>query len=516
MTASRLAAAALALTLAGAPLAAQVPAPIPVDTTGVGALIDQGMTKSQVMQNLQYLADVIGPRLTGSPAARAANDWTLRKFQEYGLDGHLEPWNFGGTWTRGPMWARLVAPRAHDVIAASWAWAPGTNGKTVRGAVVRIDASTPESLEANKAKVKGAFVMLRPSSFVWNNDGPPMSAADTQRMRDQFRGAFGGPQAMDSAQRARIQQYNTDQPFLLRNAGALGIVLDGGKEQDLLNMSGSPNRVLPLPQIVVAHEEYALFDRLLQAGTTPQLEANIQNTLNMKDSVPQWNTVAEIKGSEHPGQVVIVGAHLDSWDLGTGASDNGTGSMATLEAARIIAQSGLKPKRTIRFILFTGEEQGLIGSRKYAEAHAGEADSIQAVIVLDNGVGAITGQALQGRPDLYGLWRAILAPVRRFGADTVTDGFKGGTDHLSFLPYGVPGFNFNQISRGYNHTHHSQSDTWDKAIPADLMQASTVMAVSAWELANLPGVIPRGEKRLPVAPLTAARVSPELVGNGRH
>ncbi|PYO64923.1 MAG: peptidase M28 [Gemmatimonadetes bacterium] len=514
MTALRMTAAGLALALAGAPLAAQAPPTIPVDTTGVGALIDQGMTKSQVMQNLQYLSDIIGPRLTGAPAVRQANDWTLRKFQEYGLDGHLEPWNFGGTWERGAMWLRMTAPRAHDVVAASWAWAPGTNGKVVRGPVVRIDASSAESLEANKAKVKGAFVMLRAPSFVWNNDGPPMSAADTQRMRDQFRGAFGPPSAMDSVRRARIQQFNTDQPFLLRNTGALAIVLDGGKEQDLLNMSGSPTRVLPLPQIVVAHEEYALFDRLLQAGVAPQLETSIQNKITT-DSVPQWNTVAEIKGTEHPGQVVIVGAHLDSWDLGTGATDNGTGSMATLEAARIIAQSGLKPKRTIRFILFTGEEQGLIGSRKYAEAHAGEADSIQAVIVLDNGAGAITGQALQGRPDLYGLWRAILLPVRRFGADTVTDGFKGGTDHLSFLPYGVPGFNFNQITRGYNHTHHSQSDTWDKAIPADLMQASTVMAVSAWELANLPVMIPRGDKRLPVQPLTAARVSPELLGTHR-
>src|SRR5438067_5368446 len=407
------------------------------------------------------------------------------------------------------MWMRLVAPRTHDVVAASWAWAPGTNGKTASGPVVRIDASTAESIEANKARAKGAWVMLRPPQFVWNNDGPPMTAADSERQRAAFRGFVGGGQRLDSATRARIMQVNTDRPFLLRNAGALGILLDAGKEQDLLNMSGSPTRVLPLPQVVVAHEEYALFDRLLAAGVTPRLEANIQNTLNMKDSVPQWNTVAELRGSERPGQVVIVGAHLDSWDLGTGATDNGTGSIATLEAARIIAQSGLKPKRTIRFILFTGEEQGLIGSRKYAEAHAGEADSIQAVIVLDNGAGAITGQALQGRPDLYGLWRAILLPVRRFGADTVTDGFKGGTDHLSFLPYGVPGFNFNQIERGYNHTHHSQSDTYDKAMAADLVQASAAMAVSAYELANLTGMITRGAKTKP-SPVEAVRVSDSL------
>ena len=214
----------------------------------------------------------------------------------------------------------------------------------------------------------------------------------------------------------------------------------------------------------------------------------------------QWNTVAEIKGSERPGQVVILGAHLDSWDLGTGTTDNGTGSMVVLEAARAIARSGLKPKRTIRFILFSGEEEGLLGSRAYAAQHATEADSIQAVLVLDNGTGAITGQALQGRTDLEGLWKQLLAPVASLDADSVRDANKGGTDHLSFLPYGVPGFNFDQLERGYDHTHHSQTDTYDHAVEGDLKQASAVMAVTAFELANLPELLPRGPKT-PVQPV---------------
>lgn len=493
------------LSLAG-PLAGQQS--LTVDTAGVGALMDEGMNRSEVMKNLAYLSDVIGPRLTGSPAARAANDWTMRRFQDYGLSGHLEQWSFGGTWTRGPMWARLVAPRTHDLVAASWAWCPGTGGKPVRGPVVGIDVSTPESLAANRSRVKGAWVMLAAPTNVWNNDGLAMTAADSQRQRDSFRRLFGFPPGLDSARRAAITQFRNDLPFMLRNAGALGEVLDAGKEQDLLNMSGSPNRIYPYPRIVVAHEEFAMLDRLLAAGSAPQIEASITNAMTT-DSVPQWNTVAEIKGSAAPGEVVIVGAHLDSWDLGSGTTDNGTGSMATLEAARIIARSGVTPKRTIRFVLFTGEEEGLIGSRKYAETHAAEADSIQAVIVLDNGAGAITGQALQGRPDLYYLWRALLRPVHDLNADTVTDAMKGGTDHLSFIPYGVPGFNFNQITRGYNHTHHSQSDTYDKAIDWDLRQASTVMAVSALELANLDGMIPRGSKR-PVQPMTATKISDSL------
>jgi carboxypeptidase Q len=483
-----------------------------VDTTGAGALIDEALNRSEVMQNLQYLSDVIGPRLTGSPAARRANDWTLERFRAYGLDAHLERWQFGGTWTRGPMRARMTAPRAHDVTAASWAWAPGTGGATVTGPVVRIDATTPDSIALYLGRVKRAWVMTRAPSLVWNSDGPPMTPADSQRQRDFLRTVFAPFRDADSVTRARMQQFGNDLPYLLHRAGALGVLLDAGKEHALLNMSGSPNRVLPLPQLVVAHEDYALFDRLLQAGTTPRLAVSIANTIT-RDSVPQWNTVAEIRGSERPGQVVIVGAHLDSWDLGTGTTDNGTGAMCTLEAARIIARSGLKPKRTIRFVLFTGEEQGLIGSRKYAEAHAAEADSIQAVIVLDNGTGAITGQALQGRADLEGLWRAVLAPAARLGADSVVQRNKTGTDHLSFLPYGVPGFNFNQLERGYGHTHHSQSDTYNMAIAADLMQASAVMAVSAYELANLPGMIPRGD-RSAATPVQAVKVSDSLLVKG--
>ena len=483
-----------------------------VDTTGAGVLIDEALNRSEVMQNLQYLSDVIGPRLTGSSAVRRANDWTLERFKAYGLEAHLEPWKFGGTWTRGPMRARLTAPRAHDVIAASWAWAPGTGGATVTGPVVRIDATTPDSFVLYRARVKKAWVMTRPPSLVWNTDGPSMTAADSQRQRDFFRTIFTPFRDLDSTTRARMQQFANDLPYLLRRAGALGILQDASKEHALLNMSGSPNRILPLPQIAVAHEDYALFDRLLQAGTTPQLAVSISNTIT-RDSVLQWNTVAEIRGSAHPGQVVIVGAHLDSWDLGTGTTDNGTGAMCTLEAARIIARSGLQPKRTIRFVLFTGEEQGLIGSRKYADAHAAEAESIQAVIVLDNGTGAITGQALQGRTDLEGLWRAVLAPVARLGVDSVVNRNKTGTDHLSFLPYGVPGFNFNQLERGYGHTHHSQSDTYDMAVAADLMQASAVMAVSAYELANLSGMIPRGSQTEPT-PVQAVKVSDSLVVKG--
>ena len=485
----------LALSLA-TPLTAQSPV---VDTTGIGRLLDQAMNRSQVMPNLRHLSDVIGPRLSGSLAMRRANDWTASRFKAYGLTVALEPYQFGVTWERGAASLRLTAPFQRAITAHSWAWTAGTNGKTVAGPVVLTDLSTPESLAVYRDKVQGAWVLPRAPYPVWNPDGPEMTAEDSARLQEyrELRASLTAD-TTPAAVTAR-RQFQVDLPYHLQSAGALGTLVDGSKEHALMTMSGSPNRQSPLPNLVISHEDYTLLSRLLSAGVTPRLEGRVENRMGEKP-VQQWNTLAQIRGSTWPGQSVILGAHLDSWDLGTGVTDNGTGSMVVLEAARIIAQSGLKPKRSIRFILFSGEEQGLLGSKAYAEAHQKEADSIQAVLVLDNGTGAITGQALQGRNELKQLWQQLLAPVAMLDADSVREADKGGTDHLSFLPYGVPGFNFDQLPRGYDHTHHSQTDTYDHAVEGDLKQAAAVMAVTAFELANLPELLPRGPKS-PVAPV---------------
>ena len=479
-----------------------------VDTTGTGVLIQQAMNRSEVMQNLQHLSDVIGPRLSGSAAMRRANEWTAERFRGYGLTAALEAYEFGVPWERGAASLRITAPFSRAITAHSWAWTEGTGGKTLSGPVVLADLTTPESLAVYRNKVKGAWVLPRAPYPVWNPDGPEMTDADSLRLKEQLRlRSLATADTSQAAVTAR-RQFAVDLPYILKTAGALGTLVDGAKEHGLMTMSGSPTRVSPLPNLVISHEDYALLARLIAAGAAPRLEGRVENRLGKKP-VRQWNTVAEIRGSELPGQVVILGAHLDSWDLGTGVTDNGTGSMVVLEAARAIAQSRLKPKRTIRFVLFSGEEQGLLGSRAYAESHAATADSIQAVLVLDNGTGAITGQALQGRKDLEGLWKELLAPVAALDADSVREASKMGTDHLSFLPYGVPGFNFDQLRRGYNHTHHSQSDTYDKAVAGDLKQAAAVMAVTAYELANLPELLPRGPKS-PVVPVPS-KPSPGVV-----
>ena len=497
---------ASAVLLAAAGLAAPLRAQSSVDTAGSGALIVEALERSEVMENLRYLSDVIGPRLSGSPAMRRANEWTAERFRSYGLSAALEAFNFGVTWERGPLSLRITAPFERAMTGHSWAWTAGTGGKARKGPVVQVDLSTRDSFAVYRERVRGAWVLPRPSSPIFNPDAPPPSSEDSQRVAAVKKARAALTADTSAAAVRERRQYQIDLPYMLQDAGALGTLVDGGKEHALMTMSGSPNRVAPLPSIVISHEDYTLLERLIAHKVTARLESRVENKVG-KSRVQQWNTVAEIRGSELPGQVVILGAHLDSWDLGTGVTDNGAGSMVVLEAARVLARSGLTPRRTIRFILFAGEEQGLIGSRQYAAAHAAEADSVQAVLVIDNGTGRIVGQALQGRSDLAELWQALLVPVAHLGAAGVREDVKTGTDHLAFVPYGIPGFNFDQEPRGYFHTHHSQSDTYDKAVADDLRQASAVMAVTAWELANLGELLPRGPKpgpeRIPTTPSTA-------------
>lgn len=452
------------------------------DQRAVDAIVAEGMQRSHAGTDLEYLADVIGPRLTASASLKRANDWTAQKFREYGLANvHLEPWKFGQAWTRGPATVRMTAPHERWLNAVSWAWAPGTNGP-VNGDVVVMDAVTRADFNARFAgKLRGKWVLSRGPVPIWNPDGPAMMHADSVHLDSLRRAQFTGP----------ASPFRDSLVTVLAGEGIAGYVTSGAKQYGLETMSGSPARIYPYPYLVVDNETFNQMHRLLAAGERVALEANVQNTLG-SDSVMVYNTVAEIRGTEKPDEVVLLGAHLDSWDMGTGTTDNGTGSIAVLEAARILAASGMKPKRTIRFVLFSGEEQGLYGSRMYARDHAAELPKFQSVLVLDNGTGRILGMALQGRNELRDMWTSLFAPESALGPFKVRAGNKGGTDHLSFLPYGVPGFNYDQESRGYDHTHHSQVDTFDHAVIPDVMQAATVMAVNAYQLANLDELLPRG------------------------
>ena len=368
------------------------------DSAIIRAIVAEGMQRSHVGADLEYLSDVIGPRVTGSADQRHATEWTMQKFREYGADSSwTENWPFGRPWERGPIALTLLAPHVQQLIGASWAWAPGTPGPET-GDVIYMNAHTPAEYAANvAATVRGKWVLLRPPAFVWNPDGPPMNHADSAEadsVRLETQALTASPD---------LERYRGALPYLLARDGALGIIADGSKEFTLMTMSGSPDALYPLPYVVVPHETYAMMYRLISLGQRVSLRADIANSLGA-DSVQAANTIAEIRGTSAPGEVVLLGAHLDSWDLGTGATDNGAGAIAVLEAARILQAAGVHPARTIRFALFTGEEEGLFGSQQYAERHAAELRLYQAVLVLDNGTGRITGMSLQGRNELRDLW----------------------------------------------------------------------------------------------------------------
>jgi carboxypeptidase Q len=487
------------LLLAGACSPASPPAlrsigPMPVGLAGgvrrsndvVARIIDEGLHRSHVDADLEYMLDVIGPRLTGSDEVKRANDWARQKFVEYKADdSHLEQWTFGIGWQRGPMTLRMLTPQRRELLGASWAWSPGTNGP-VAGEVVLVDARNEREFNSRFAgKLSGAWVLVGPPQVVINAADPPVTHADSARV-DSLRQAI----APHSDEEREFFAYRG--AYIAREHPA-GLIRDGGKQFGLFTMSGSPLAVAPVPQIVIANSVYAQLARLAARGEHPRIEVDAHNTFG-RDTLQQWNTVAEIRGTEHPDEVVLLGAHLDSWDLATGGTDNGTGAQAVIEAARILGTLGERPKRTIRFVLFTGEEEGLLGSQAYAKAHARELDKFQAVLVLDNGTGRITGMALQGHEETRAIWQQMFQPLSQLGPLEVRSGNKTGTDHLSFIPYGVPSFNYDQLTRGYDHTHHSQIDDYDHTVPGDVMQAATVMAANAWQLADLSQLLPRGKR----------------------
>lgn len=460
---------------------------VPTNPDLVSRIIDEGMHHSQTDADLQYLLDVIGPRLTGSAGARAANEWTQQKFREYGMDRTaLEPWKFGVGWTRGPMTLRMLAPQQRELLGVSWAWSPGTNGP-LAGDVVLLDARTEDEFNRRfKGHLAGKWVMM---GLAYPNEIPS------------FRSSTRADSARLDSARAELRPHTqaeadffNNRTYFAAHEHPAGLIRDGGKEFGLFTMSGSPIAISSLPQIVIGNNVYSQFQRLIRRGQTVRIEADVKNSFT-HDTLTQWNTVGEIRGTEKPDEVVLLGAHLDSWDLATGGTDNGAGSIAVLEAARILKAAGVKPKRTIRFVLFTGEEEGLFGSQAYVKAHQNELDKTQAVLVLDNGTGKITGMALQGRDELRDMWKAMLTPVASLDTLVVRSGIKTGTDHLSFLPYGVPAFNYDQLTRGYNWTHHSQVDDYSMVVPSDVAQAATIMAVNAWQLADMPELLPRGKKQ---------------------
>jgi hypothetical protein len=455
---------------------------------------------SEVMENLEYLSDRIGPRLTGSERLRRANDWTAEKMRAYGLENvHLESYTIPRGWERGTVEARIVQ-NGLPVSAAQMAWTPGTRGKII-GPVVLFAPESEADLAAFKGRLRGAIVLTSRGTGQPTPEGmmswpgskplPPIPALAQDKKEDK-----PAPQTGPTDFRRSLELRRKITEFMQKE-GVAAVLRDAGKPQMLLNMTGSWESrfgAATVPTLFVAHEHIAMIQRLLSRNLPLTMELKV-TCKSVPGPVTVYNTVGEIRGTEKPDEIVLLGAHLDSWDLGTGSTDNGTGSMAVLEAAKLIKSSGIAPKRTIRFVLFSGEEEGLVGSEMYVKAHKAEMPKVDVVFVHDTGTGRVKGAWLQNRAECKPMLEQQFAFLNDLGLLTDTPnllpGKMNGTDHASFDAVGVPAFAFNQEPIEYGLTHHSQSDTFDKARPDDLKQGACVLAILASNAALMPETYPR-------------------------
>ncbi|HTL99191.1 MAG TPA: M20/M25/M40 family metallo-hydrolase, partial [Holophagaceae bacterium] len=465
---------------ASAGLLAQAPAPIraqaPETPTMPGLFQPDAPAKSdaarileeiaahqQAVANLEEMCDTIGPRLTGSENLRKAQSWARAKLQAYGAENvHEEAYDFGPSWTRGQDSARLLTQNHQTLQIAAMAWTPATPGR-VEGEVTVVQADTLDQLMALKGKMAGHIVMMgRLPKIDWRD-----------------------PKQREAFQQA-LASFKAEKPLAMLAATE--------KKDDHMTKTGSPiegEGLTHVPTAFIANEHAELLKRLAARGEKMRMEIQIGGETS-PSPVKAYNVVAEIRGSEWPDQVVIIGGHQDSWDLGTGATDNGTGTVAAMEAIRAIKALGLQPKRTIRCILFSGEEQGLLGSTAYVKAHPGDLDKIQAVLIDDLGTGTVKGWTLEGREDCAPQLGAAMAPANVVGCKELFFGsIPDSSDHWPFEEKGVPAFfAFQDFADYFTNTHHSQLDTFDHVKPDQLVEGAQALAVTAWGLANLPERLP--------------------------
>ena len=434
---------------------------------------------SELMKNLEYLTTQIGPRLTGSPQMQAASEWTRKRFQDYHLEAHLETAEIAHGWTRGVETAEITSPIQRRIGIHALGWSKATGGE-LTGQVVALNIQQPSDFNQYKGKLKGAIVMTRRPADLSKLDANPENAYDAV-----IPPSRGVPEA-GGGWRARLQllkQVAAEQPAL--------ILMDSGKPDSLFNMTGGFPRysATEAPIAFLTHEDYDLIYRLLQTGAVT-MKADLEEKFSDKPA-PASITVAEIKGSEHPEERVIVGGHLDSWDLGQGALDNGTGAMATLEAARALQALGWKPKRTITFILFTGEEQGGIGAETFLKKHAAEIPAIDAVLIHDTGTGKVFTISLNDLWETGPLMHEIYQPLQEvFELQPLSTRYFGSSDHVEFLNKGVPAYFCVQLPAQYREAHHSQTDTFDKVVPDQINEGAAFLAAWAWNVSEMPQALP--------------------------
>jgi carboxypeptidase Q len=489
----------VAATLAAPPAVAQV-AQERVDLAVIQKIRDEGLQHSQVPELAGYLTDVIGPRLTGSPAMRRANDWAAEQFRAWGLANvTVEPWGeFGQGWERVFYSGRVLTPYVQALQAIPTAWTGSTKG-TVTGPAVIVKADSAADLAQYKGKLKGAIVLLRPKPEIHEMYEPPARRTPL----DDLLGPPQERQRFDPAQRQqmmerfrRMREVRGAADALFRSEGVVAVLSPASRAFGIIDGGGNaagrdPKNPEPLPELMISEEQYAQIYRNVERGLPVEIELNVKNRFT-RDDLQAYNTLADLPGTDKADEYVMLGGHLDSWHYGTGAADNGAGSVVMMEAIRILKTLGLTPRRTVRIGLWSGEEQGLLGSRGWVAKHPDLNEKISAYVNVDNGTGKIRGVWDQSNEAAIPVFEQILWPFRDLGVVAVRHGNTGGTDHLAFDAAGIPGFNFIQDPIAYStQTHHTFLDVYDHLLLDDLEQAAVVVAATVWELANRDEMMPR-------------------------
>ncbi len=537
---SRIAAALLILAIAVPADLLAATAPLPntetVNWEVMSQIRNEGFHNSKVMEIEGQLTDVIGPRLTGSPNMKRANEWTRDQFTEWGLvNSHLESFPFGRGWSNEYTEVRMVAPQASPLLAYPKAWTVSTNG-AVRAPVLKAKLATQADLDKYKGQLSGKIVLNGDMREITPGEKPALKRYDDKDLADlsQYQIPSEKPRFNREEIAQRVAFQKTLNQFLMDEHVAAIIDPSRAGEAGLVFVQGGasyePNTPAGVPSLVMAIENYGRITRLLDRNIPVELELDVRNTFY--DSDPNaYNTVAEIPGTDKSGEIVMLGAHLDSWHAGTGATDNAAGSAITMEAIRILKAIGFKPRRTIRVALWSGEEEGLLGSAAYVKDHFGshaaptdpkelampewlrkndtplnlkpEQARVSAYFNVDNGTGKLRGVYLQENEAVAPIFSAWMQPFNDLGMTTLTMRNTGGTDHESFDAVGIPGFQFIQDPVEYmTRTHHSNEDVYERIQRDDMMQAAVILAAYVYDAAMRDNMLPRKPLPKPV-PATA-------------
>ncbi len=420
----------------------------------------QGMLDSHAFQYLTELSDDVGARVTGSPQAQKAIEWGLAKMKAMGLENvHAEKWQLWRGWTRGTAQAELLTPIRRPLHIDAMGWTGSTPAGGADGDVVTANIFDLDNEMKNMSRFSGKVVLV-----VMQGEPNKSFVQLFVQLGDFFRaaGKAGAIAVIGGQGGGKAEGMN------LTHTGILGFDAD-----------------FAIPVVSMTAEDQGQLERYIARGLTPRVHFNVQNTFT-NGPVESANVVGEIRGRENPEQVLVVGGHLDSWDLSEGTTDNGMGSSCALGAADTILRSGVKPRRTIRFVLFTGEEQGINGSFEYVKQHQAEMGNHLGSLILDNGQGPVKGFQLGGRDDLMDAFKPFASALSDIRELKVDDKVESGTDTFPFSMAGLPGINMDQDSPEYKYTHHSAADALEAVKPEVLAQDATLMALAAYWIADRP------------------------------